>query len=62
MCWVVIERMMRVARQRGLPGELLPLGEVRDEIYHRIMEDHWDEEVGAFMQHAGPTPSTPACR
>jgi GH15 family glucan-1,4-alpha-glucosidase len=44
---------MRVARQRGLPGELSRWAEVRDEIYHRIMEDHWDEEVGAFMQHAG---------
>ena len=53
MCWVAIERMMRVARQRGLPGELSRWAEVRDEIYHRIMEDHWDEEVGAFMQHAG---------
>jgi GH15 family glucan-1,4-alpha-glucosidase len=53
MCWVAIERMMRVARQRGRPGELSRWAEVRDEIYHRIMEDHWDEEVGAFMQHAG---------
>ena len=53
MCWVAIERAMRVARQRGLPGDLTRWAETRDEIYHRIMEDHWDEEVGAFMQHAG---------
>ncbi len=53
MCWVAIERMMRVARQRGLPGELARWAETRDAIYHRIMDDHWDAEVGAFMQHAG---------
>jgi GH15 family glucan-1,4-alpha-glucosidase len=53
MCWVAIERMMRVGRQRGLPGDLSAWGEVRDEIYARIMEDSWDEEVGAFMQHEG---------
>jgi GH15 family glucan-1,4-alpha-glucosidase len=53
MCWVAIERAMRIARQRGLPGDLTRWAETRDEIYHRIMEDHWDEEVGAFMQHAG---------
>ena len=53
MSWVALERMMRVARQRGLPGDLVRWAETRDEIYHRLMEDHWDPEVGAFMQHAG---------
>ena len=53
MSWVAIERMMRTARQRGLPGELSRWAEVRDEIYRRIMDEHWDPEVGAFMQHAG---------
>ncbi len=53
MCWVAIERMTRVARQRGLPGDLSRWSEVRDEIYHRLMDEHWDEEVGAFMQSRG---------
>ncbi|WP_182524478.1 glycoside hydrolase family 15 protein [Nocardioides dongkuii] len=53
MCWVAIERMMRIARQRGLPGDLAGWAEVRDAVYHRIMEHCWDEEVGAFMQHEG---------
>ena len=53
MCWVAIERMMRTARQRGLPGDLAAWGKVRDEIYERIMEHSWDDEVGAFMQHEG---------
>jgi GH15 family glucan-1,4-alpha-glucosidase len=53
MCWVAIERMMRTARQRGLPGELARWAEVRDAIYHRIMERSWDASVGAFMQEEG---------
>ncbi|MEJ7832764.1 MAG: glycoside hydrolase family 15 protein [Nocardioides sp.] len=53
MCWVAIERMMRTARQRGLPGDMTKWGEARDEIYDRIMSECWDEEVGAFMQHEG---------
>ncbi len=53
MCWVAIERMMRTARQRGLPGDLAGWAEVRDQIHDRIMTRSWDEEVGAFMQHEG---------
>jgi GH15 family glucan-1,4-alpha-glucosidase len=53
MCWVAVERMMRIARQRGLPGELARWGEVRDAIYDRIMTRSWDPSVGAFMQHEG---------
>ncbi|MDN4161865.1 glycoside hydrolase family 15 protein [Nocardioides abyssi] len=55
MCWVAVERMMRTARQRGLPGELARWAEVRDEIYGRIMDDCWDEELGAFVAHEGAT-------
>jgi len=53
MCWVAIERMMRTARQRGLPGDLSGWAKVRDEIYDRIMTECWDDEVGAFMQYEG---------
>ncbi|MCW2847057.1 MAG: glucoamylase [Marmoricola sp.] len=53
MCWVAVERMMRIARQRGLPGELSWWAESRDAIYRRIMDDHFNAEVGAFVQHRG---------
>jgi GH15 family glucan-1,4-alpha-glucosidase len=53
MCWVAVERMLRTARQRGLPGDLARWGEARDEIYTRIMDKSWDEGVGAFMQYEG---------
>ncbi|GGF46445.1 glucoamylase [Marmoricola endophyticus] len=53
MEWVALERMIRVARQRGLPGDLARWAEVRDKVYERIMTHSWDAEVGAFMQHEG---------
>ncbi|MFP1624339.1 glycoside hydrolase family 15 protein [Streptomyces sp. 5K101] len=51
MCWVAIERAMRVARHRGLPAELSRWGHVRDTIYRRIMQRGWSDERQAFVQH-----------
>ena len=51
MCWVAIERMIRVGRQRGLPGDLVHWSRQRDEIYRQIMERGWNEERQAFVQH-----------
>lgn len=50
MCWVAIERMIRMARQRGLPGDLARWTWARDEIYRQIMERGWNEEAGTFTQ------------
>lgn len=53
MAWVAIERMIRVARQRGLPGDVPEWSRVRDEIYHRIQTESWDPDIGAYMQYEG---------
>jgi GH15 family glucan-1,4-alpha-glucosidase len=51
MSWVAVERATRVARQRGLPADLLRWTTARDEIYHQIMKRGWNEEREAFVQH-----------
>ncbi|MEV0962891.1 MULTISPECIES: glycoside hydrolase family 15 protein [unclassified Streptomyces] len=51
MCWVAIERAMRIARRRGLPADMVRWGGVRDGIYRRIMERGWSAERHAFVQH-----------
>ena len=51
MSWVAIERGMRVARQRGLPADLVRWGVQRDAIYHQIMDRAWNEKASAFTQH-----------
>jgi GH15 family glucan-1,4-alpha-glucosidase len=51
MCWVAVERSIRMARQRGLPGDLVKWLGVRDKIYEQIMEKGWHESRQAFVQH-----------
>jgi GH15 family glucan-1,4-alpha-glucosidase len=53
MCWVALERTIRVARQRGLPGDLARWSTVRDEIYERIMSRCWNDDLQAFTQTEG---------
>ncbi|MFF7309167.1 glycoside hydrolase family 15 protein [Streptomyces sp. NPDC008137] len=51
MCWVAIERAIRMATRRGLPADLVRWRECRDTIYRRIMSRGWSEERRAFVQH-----------
>jgi GH15 family glucan-1,4-alpha-glucosidase len=53
MCWVAIERTIRIARQRGLPGDLAAWSKTRDEIYDRIMTKCWNPELKSFTQTEG---------
>ncbi|KOU72309.1 glycosyl hydrolase family 15 [Streptomyces sp. MMG1533] len=51
MCWVAIERAIRMANRRGLPADLSRWRESRDTIYRRIMKRGWSEARQAFVQH-----------
>ena len=51
MCWVAIERAVRMARQRGLPADLVRWMAARDQIYQQVMARGWHEERNAFVQH-----------
>ena len=51
MSWVAVERAVRVARQRGLPGDIVRWMGARDAIYHQIMERGWNADRQAFVQH-----------
>ncbi|MEU5208930.1 glycoside hydrolase family 15 protein [Streptomyces sp. NPDC020742] len=53
MCWVAIERAMRIARHRGLPADMARWAGARDAIYRRIMDRGWSTERKAFVQHEG---------
>jgi GH15 family glucan-1,4-alpha-glucosidase len=53
MCWVAIERATRMARQRGLPADLVRWMRHRDEIYEQIMDRGWSEQRKTFVQHYG---------
>ncbi|MGW2933365.1 glycoside hydrolase family 15 protein [Streptomyces sp. NPDC001156] len=51
MCWVAIERAIRIATHRGLPADLPRWRQCRDTIYRRIMQRGWSEARSAFVQH-----------
>ncbi|MFD9215775.1 glycoside hydrolase family 15 protein [Streptomyces sp. NPDC059544] len=51
MCWVAIERAIRMAQHRSLPAPLDRWGPVRDEIYWRIMNSGWSPRRRAFVQY-----------
>lgn len=51
MCWVAFERMIRVARQRGLPGPIEEWLDVRDAIHAKIQDEGWDPDLQSYVQH-----------
>ncbi|MGC9671151.1 glycoside hydrolase family 15 protein [Planosporangium sp. 12N6] len=51
MCWVAIERAIRMARRRGLPADLPYWLQTRDAIYQQIMRRGWSPVRKAFVQH-----------
>jgi GH15 family glucan-1,4-alpha-glucosidase len=51
MSWVAVERAVRIARQRGLPADIVRWMAVRDAIYHQVMARGWNRERRAFVQH-----------
>ena len=53
MCWVAVDRAIRLADKRSLPGPRVRWEKVRDEIYYDVMNNFWDEEFQAFVQAKG---------
>ena len=51
MCWVALERAVRIARQRGLPADIVSWMAARDKIYGQILARGWHERRRAFVQH-----------
>lgn len=53
MCWVAIDRALRLAEQRSFPADRERWLQVRDEIYDEIQEKGWSKNRKAFVQHYG---------
>jgi GH15 family glucan-1,4-alpha-glucosidase len=51
MCWVAMERAIRLAARRGLPADLERWRRARDAIYRRIMDRGWSPARQAFVQY-----------
>ncbi|MEN8445191.1 MAG: glycoside hydrolase family 15 protein, partial [Cyanobacteria bacterium J06555_13] len=53
MCWVAVDRALRIAENRSFPAERSRWITVRDEIYEQILDKGWDDERQAFVQAYG---------
>jgi GH15 family glucan-1,4-alpha-glucosidase len=61
MCWVAMDRAIRLSRKRGLPAPLVLWSEARDDMYHSIHKDFWDEKLQSFVQSTGSKEIDASC-
>jgi pentatricopeptide repeat protein len=50
MCWVAMDRGLRLADKRSFPADRDRWLKVRDEIYEEIMDRGWNPELKTFVQ------------
>jgi GH15 family glucan-1,4-alpha-glucosidase len=55
MCWVALDRAIRLANRRSFPAPLTRWHETRDTIYRDIYERYWSQARGGFVQHPDAT-------
>ncbi len=53
MCWVAVDRALRLAAKRSFPAPTDRWTQTRDEIYQDIFNNFWDPDQGAFIQRLG---------
>jgi GH15 family glucan-1,4-alpha-glucosidase len=50
MCWVAVDRALRLADKRSFPADRAAWIACRDEIYESIMQHGWNQQRGSFVQ------------
>ncbi|WP_314410717.1 glycoside hydrolase family 15 protein [Pseudomonas kuykendallii] len=53
MCWVAVDRAIRLASKRSLPAPFRQWDETRRAIHEDIWSNFWNEERGHFVQRLG---------
>ncbi|MFP4294165.1 MAG: glycoside hydrolase family 15 protein [Cyclobacteriaceae bacterium] len=53
MCWVAVDRAIRLAEKRSFPYPWERWRQVRGEIYKDIYYNFWDEDLQSFVQYKG---------
>jgi len=55
MCWVAVDRAIRLAQKRQFPGPLEEWDRVRTQIHEEVHRDFWNADLHAFVQHKKTT-------
>jgi GH15 family glucan-1,4-alpha-glucosidase len=53
MCWVALDRGLRLADKRSFPANRTAWLQARDAVYEDVMKRGWNEERGSFVQSYG---------
>jgi GH15 family glucan-1,4-alpha-glucosidase len=53
MCWVAVDRGIRLAQKRSFPAPLDRWIKARDRIYKDVYQNFWNEELKTFVQYKG---------
>jgi GH15 family glucan-1,4-alpha-glucosidase len=53
MCWVALDRGLRLAHQRSLPANWGLWGKTRDKIFNEVMTKGWDAKNKNFVEYYG---------
>ncbi len=61
MCWVAVDRAIRLAQKRSFPAPLDRWHKIRDEIYNDVQLNHWNSKLQAFVQHKGSNTVDASC-
>jgi len=61
MCWVALDRAIRLAMKRSFPAPIEEWTRTRDRIYRDVYEDFWHPKIGAFVQHKGSEALDASC-
>ena len=51
MCWVALDRMIRLAQEQGRPADLVRWTGERDQLYRQLIQRGWNADRQAFTQH-----------
>jgi GH15 family glucan-1,4-alpha-glucosidase len=53
MCWVALDRGLRLADKRSFPADRDRWLKIRDTIYEQVLQQGWNRSRQAFVQHYG---------
>lgn len=61
MCWVALDRALRLASKRSFPGNLDRWLTNRNRIYEQVLRKGWNVRRGSFVQHYGAQTLDASC-
>jgi GH15 family glucan-1,4-alpha-glucosidase len=53
MCWVAVDRALRLSEKRSQPAPLVEWQDLRNAIHQSIFDDFYNHELGAFVAYTG---------